>query len=225
MKVPPATVRPGERLEYGLMTVEYRSNGDLEVCDPYGCDSFHVASREPVNLQPVVAVNRPSRVADCIYIELERSLAVNGTLTLWVLAPFELATTVSNTVLGVYTPVKAKYTIVGDIVDGYLCRYYRSLATADEGSLEAGEGEALLEVDVKGHGVLKGVGFYAAQAKLYRSNKAILYSRLAVNVSSTHAEARFAGAPRVYRIRLVEVPGIRVRGPVMGLQQVFTIPV
>ena len=187
---------PGDRVEYGLATLDYRVDGVLEACDPYGCSRYRLHGGIVVEAYPAYPVHRPSRVADCVYVELEEELVVTpgSRLTLYTVAPFDVELRASTVVLSRLAPVKVKYTVVGDVVDGYLCRYYRGRAALSPSELSPGPGEALVAAVVRGSGVLRGIGFSLDMVRLF-VGETVSYTRLEVEVGQHTVTVRATGKP------------------------------
>ncbi len=191
-----AVMYPGNSLEYGLLRINYSGDGVLEACDPYGCSRFRITGRSPVKLYPAHPVNRPQRIASCIYIEFEEELVIEkaGRAKIYLVAPFDVELRVEEIAVAKLTPTIVKYTIVGDIVDGHLCRYYRSKAAQKLEELGPGPGEAIVEANIRGHGVLRGIGFSVEGATIY-VGKVVAYARLEVELGAKTVTVRSTGKP------------------------------
>ena len=202
----PRRLGPGGEERVGEAVVRLGEDGRLEACDPYGCVRARLPRGHWALLEPVPAVSRPAPLTGCIYVELEEPLVhPGGASTVWTLAPYEILVTASGAQVARLTPTRAKYTLVGDVVDGLLCRYSRGpLAFSPEEALEAREpGYAVLAVRITGSpAVVPGIAFPAAQLPIYTDEEARLYYPL--------VEAR------------VEEPGLTVKPtghpPLAGLE-------
>lgn len=193
----PAILRKGNSLVYGLFKAVFNDNGILELCDPYGCAKYKL-SVDTVSLHPTYPVNRPSQLANCVYIELEEQLVVDGERDFWVKAPFDIVVLSGGVELGVFTPTKVKYTLVGDVSKGDICRYYRSSAFEEFEACTPDFGEALVYVKVKGAGIVKATGFYARSVSIYVDEHGrVYYDKLYAKLAHSIVEFEPAGAPPI----------------------------
>jgi hypothetical protein len=191
-------LEPGARLRYGELHLDYDAEGLLRACDPYGCVQVLVPYRAPVDLVPTYPVHRPQRVADCVYVELEEELVVTGSrFDGWAVAPFDVEVRVGDTVVAQLSPTRVKYTLVGGLDDGYVCRYYRSPLVKPGGweGLVLQPGEALVEFSARGSGVLRGLGMLLPMVRLYVGSSTVAYARLEVEVGSRTVTVRATGRP------------------------------
>jgi len=197
LTVLPASLKKGDSLVYGLFKAAFNDNGILELCDPYGCAKYKL-SVDTVSLYPTYPVNRPLPLANCVYIELEEQLVVDGERDFWVKAPFDIVVFSGGVELGVFTPTKVKYTLVGDVSEGDICRYYRSLAFDELEACTLNPGEALVYVKVKGTGIIKATGFYARSVNIYVDEHGrVYYDRLHAKIAQSIVEFEPAGAPLI----------------------------
>lgn len=175
----PIMLKPGMRVEYGLASVSLDENGRLEACDPYNCTSIRIPLVTEVYLKPVPALARPGVLVDCLYIEFTEPIAYSGErLELWFLAPFEIAVEYKKRIIVRATPTKVKYTVVGDVSDGSLCRYHKSIVafTLSQVIDHAQPGLGLVRADITGTPTtIPGLGFYAVDTPLYSDARGIIY--------------------------------------------------
>ena len=215
-------LKPGSTIEYGLVRASYAENGELEVCDPYGCTRARVPGSARVGLQPVAPVYRPSRISNCIYLEFPELLVVHSGIHIWAVAPFDLAVVARGVVIGYAAPLRVKYTLIGDIVDGSICRYYRTRIAEEPAALKPGPGEAVMEIVFRGEEAsLSGVGFHIAGLQFYSDGSIIYYPRLEVVVSRQRAESKLSGRPNVEDLRPL---GARMHMPRIPIAQTFVTP-
>ena len=193
-----ATLGRGESLKYGLASIEHSSSGLLKYCDPYGCDKARLVEYDVVYVDPVPPIHRPQMLSSCIYLEFGEPIVVGEkTTSIWALAPYELAIHIDGAVLGYVSPFRVKYTLVGGIVDGTICRYHltRTVLRLDE--LEP-QGLAIVRIDVGGaKGVVPGVGFNVALARFYfdKKKKQVYYPVLVAKREPHHITARLSDSP------------------------------
>ncbi len=149
-----------------------------------------------MRLEPVPPINRPQRITGCIYVELEEPVIHPGGRTgLWILAPYEVAVTHDRIVVAYVTPLSVKYTLIGDIVGGSICRHHRSPSAEEFIKLSRRPGEAYVRVEINGPSArIPGIGFYAATLPIYSDEESRLYyplleaetSDVSLNVKVTH---------------------------------------
>ncbi|WP_194840487.1 DUF432 domain-containing protein [Hyperthermus butylicus] len=215
-------LKPGSTLEYGLVRANYTENGELEVCDPYGCTRARILGSTRVGLQPVAPVHRPSRISNCIYLEFPEPLVVHSGTHIWAVVPFDLAVMTRSVVIGYVAPLRVKYTLIGDIVDGNICRYYRTRIAKEPAVLKLEPGEAVMEIMFRGEEAsLSGVGFHIAGLQFYSDGSIIYYPRLEVVVSGQRAESKLSGRPNVEDLRPL---GARMHLPRIPITQTFVTP-
>ncbi len=192
-----AMLRRGESLRYGLASIEYSGSGLIEYCDPYGCGKSRLVDNDVVYVDPVPPIHRPQMLSGCIYLEFSEPIVIGErTISIWALAPYELVIHVDETVLGYVSPFRVKYTLVGSIVDGTVCRYHptRTVMRLDE--LEP-RGLAIIRIDIGGvKGVVPGVGFNVALARFYLDEKnQVYYPVLIAKREPHHITARLSDSP------------------------------
>ncbi len=175
----PSPLRPGMEVEYGYARIILDERGRLEACDPYGCVSIRIPLGDEVYIEPVPAIARPQQLTGCLYVEFTEPIAFSGgKSSLWFLAPFELAITHKDRIVTRVSPTKVKFTVVGDIVDGVVCRYYKSVAGFSRGDItdHVKPGLGFVKVDVEGEAAtIPGIGFYVAGLPLYVDNEDFIY--------------------------------------------------
>ena len=206
----PRKLGPGEREVIGDAVVEYGEDGLLRACDPHGCSVVRVPRRVLVDVEPVPGIARPRPLTSCIYVEFtDPFMHTGGRGELWFLAPYEVAVDIDDKIIARVTPVKAKFTLVGDIVEGTVCRYYRGPVFAGrEEALEARRpGLALVKAVLEGGPAkLPGVGFHAATLPLYTDDEArIYYPVVEVEVEKGFLEVKSSSAPPVKGLRVAQV--------------------
>ncbi len=174
----PADLAPGAEVEVGKARVAWSPEGLLEACDPHGCSRLKVPSGVAVRLIPTPAVQRLLRV-DYIYVEFENPVYVEEGDKVWFYAPIELNVSVSSLEAARLSPVDVKFTLVGDIVDGVICRYYKSPAGLNEAPGSPPEGSAVaVALVARGSGILRGMGVGASFSRLYMDGEGVLYYSL-----------------------------------------------
>jgi len=188
-------VNRGDVFEYGLFKCRFIDN-IVESCDPYGCSRTIVYS-DHVYIVPTYPIHRPRRISDCVYIEFDESLSIGGSGFFWIKSPFDLAVTVDDLVLGYYTPLKVKYTLIGDPLEGDICRYYKSRIYSSDDEVDLNPGEAIIGVNIEGRGVVKGLAFYVYAVNLYQAGGRIYYDTLDTIVDYNRVEVKPGDKPPV----------------------------
>jgi hypothetical protein len=173
-------------------------------------------------LDPVPPLNRPSRISNCLYIEFEEQLIVpGGRSSFWATAPYDLMVHVNGIVLGYLSPLRVKYTPIGDMVDGVVCRYHRSMVAGSHSELAAGGGLGLLMIRFRGSpGKVPGVGFYAAGVPLFTDGSLVYYPEVEAEVDQLRLSARATQRPPLEGLREARRARLRAGGL---LPQVFVI--
>jgi hypothetical protein len=194
----------GDRLVYGDVTVEYGVDGRVEACDSYGCHVFRVSGSERVTLNPVPPLHRPRPLSACLYLALSEPVVARDGVEVSLSAPFELEVRVGSIVVGYLSPTRAKYTLVGDVVDGVICRFYRS-KLASSGA-ELGEGEGLVNVRFRGlESLIPAVAFYAAGLSLDVRDGVVWYPPLEASISRKAVSVRVSGRHILAQAFVMEV--------------------
>ena len=117
----------GEKAEIAIGEARIRRDGEvLALEDPYSSETFVLRADEKVVLAPAPPLHVPQKVATHLLIELERPLIASEPAEFWVEAPYEIAVKVEGETIKYLSPVRVKHSLYGDIVDGVVCRYYRS---------------------------------------------------------------------------------------------------
>lgn len=194
----PKRLDPGEAEEIAEARITLTKDGVLEACDPHGCTRAKIPRGSPVYLEPVAPLQRPTRLAACIYVELDPPLShPGGEATYWLQAPYEVAVTHAGKPVAYVTPLPAKYTLVGDIVGGRICRHHRSQAAEAPRDLEHRPGLAYLAARIRGDpALIPGIGFYAVRTTIYTdSEEHLYYPVIEVTVSPAVAEAKTTNQP------------------------------
>ncbi len=175
---PPFRLEPGMEARVGEATIIYSSDGVVRACDLYGCFEAFTGGEASVEVRPLPGIHRLKKFSPFIYIELAKSLYARPGSHYWVWVPVDLEVSIGSSVLGVISPVQVKYTLVGDVLGGTVCRHYRSEAYT--GPRKPPAGLALLGVRVKSKSdaILPGIGFNALKSPLYRDSEGNLYYSL-----------------------------------------------
>ncbi len=196
----PKPLPPGEAEEIGEARVSLSRDGLLEACDRYGCSRARLPPGRGVHLEPVPALGRPEPLTSCIYVEFDAEvLHPGGSMTVWSLAPYEVAVTYENVVLARLTPLPSKLTLVGDLVEGRICRHHRSgvYESREEALASRAPGEAVLAVSLSGPPArVPGVAFYAAMLPIYTDEGGALYYPLVeMRIEEAQAMVRTTSQP------------------------------
>jgi hypothetical protein len=182
----------GDRFNCGEVRVEYDVDGRVNACDPYGCITFRVHDGSSITLNPVPPLYRPRVLASCLYLDLPEPIIVKDRLEVKLVAPFELEVRVGGIVVGYISPKRMKYILVGDVLDGIVCKYYASrlISSIDE----VKEGEAIVRVKFKGsESLVPAIAFYITGVDLEAKNGLVHYPPLEVNISKRALSVRVSG--------------------------------
>ncbi len=152
---------------------------------------------------PAPASHRLLRV-DFAYVEFEEPIHASPGDLIWFYAPLELEVLLSGIPALRLSTTRVKYTLVGDVVDGIICRYHKSPAYPGDPPPPV-EGLALAAAEVDGDpGILPGAGVGLASSTLYRGEDgSIYYSLQRLEIEGSTAALRSTRRPP--RRGLVEV--------------------
>ncbi|WP_058370213.1 DUF432 domain-containing protein [Pyrodictium occultum] len=219
---PRLTLEPGGELSLGRLEAKLGTNGLLEACDGYNCIRARLPRGAAARLEPVPPVHVPSQMTNCLYLEFEEQLVTPGEhAVFWATVPYELAIYANGVLLGYLSPLRVKYTLVGDVVEGTVCRYHRSRASTDPRELQAGMEEALAAIEFRGApGRVPGVGFHVADIPLYVKDGRVYYPLVRAEVGASRVSSRVDQRPPVEGARGVQRS--RQRGI---LPQVFVVTI
>ena len=217
----PWRLEPGSWIEVGEARIERSSNGDVKACDSYGCTEARVPPGSPVYAAPIPSIHRVLAATPYIYVEFEKSVYINEGEDYWALAPYEVEVYTSNIAIARLSPVKVKFTLVGDVVDGILARYYRSEVGYRQDELPDPTGTAVVRFIVYGGDiVLPGVGFNASQSKVYVDDDGLIYyPNLRVEVSEGVVTVKTTGEPPRRGLREIVRTVTHRKVPIALLQQ------
>jgi hypothetical protein len=201
----PAVLRVGGEALIGEARIERGPDGLVRGCDPHGCVEVVARPEVPVALAPIPAGRRLLEVS-CIFVEFERPVYAEPGDTIWFHAPLDIDLRVGRVSAARLAAVRVKYTLLGDVVDGLLCRYYRSPASLGGPPAEPGPGVALAAARVGGEaGVHQGAAL-AADSRLYVGGGLVYYEMHGVSVDSGLATSKRLGRPPLEGLRLVWKP-------------------
>ena len=173
----PLRLAPGTSVTIGDARAELSPDGSFKACDRYDCAEALVPTDVPVVMVPVPAIYRLLAVTPFIYIEFNRRAHVDADeRTYWTLAPIELEVNIDNLTLVRLSPLRVKFTLVGQVADGIIARYFKAPIARSPTDLPYIPGTALLCFKVSGtSALLPGIGFNASQAVLYADDEGRLY--------------------------------------------------
>ena len=181
----PWEIKPGEELVIGEARIRREEDGDVEACDAYGCATARVNPTRKVLAAPIPGIYRLLTATPYLYVEFEKRIHVEPGSTYWTLAPYDIEVYVGHLSLVRLSPVKVKFTLIGDVVDGTLARYYKSVAMFSRDDLPDPVGTAIVAFHVKGENVLlPGIGFNAGISKFFVDSNGMVYYPL-LNLESS----------------------------------------
>ncbi len=202
---PPFRLKNGMEARVGEAVVTYRDEV-VRACDNYGCAEAYAGDDAVVEVKPVPAVHRLKKFSPFIYIEFEKRLYIRSGEARWVLVPIDLEVYIGTSLLTVLSPARVKYTLLGDVLGGTVCRYARSqVYRIPPQGLRVGYAILGFRLKSKEDALLPGIGFNALKSSIYRDQRGQLYySLVAVEVEGDRLTARVQDKP-----------------PAPGLQQVY----
>lgn|GEM_PF-6211290 len=203
----PSLLETCAEIEYGLSKIVLDEQGRLEACDPYGCIRLRIPLSGKVHIVPVPAVSRPQQLTECLYVEFAEPIVFGGeTSDLWFLALFELAVIYEEKTIAKISPTKAKLTLVGDLADGVVCRYHKSVAgfTRDAIASYVEPGLGFVRAEVGGDAaIIPGIGFYVRGAPLYVDQESrVYYPIVEVFVSKGLAQNKTNTVPPIRELEI-----------------------
>ncbi|MEB3806952.1 MAG: DUF432 domain-containing protein [Desulfurococcales archaeon] len=222
----PWRIMAGEEIRLGDIEIKRSSDGDLEACDRYGCVSARVPPERPVHAVPIPAIYRVLSATPYIYVDFDKRILIEEGEDYWTLAPIEIEVYAGELALVRLAPSRVKHTLIGDVVEGTLARYYKASAVFDEEDLEYQEGTAIVRFIVRGSSVLlPGVGFNASGADFYVDDEGRLYyPQLEVAVQGNVAVTRRFEVPPKKGLRPVRFEPYRMRRVHIPVGFAYTLP-
>jgi len=195
----PWKIEPGERLALGKATITREQNGDLTACDMYGCASARVPPERDVYAVPIPGIYRVLPVTPFIYVDFTKRIFVEQGEDYWITAPYEIEVYIGDLALTRLSPVIVKHTLVGDIIEGILARYYKSDAVFDFEDLKYDGYTAIVRFFVRGASVLlPGIGFKAEGVELYVDKEGrVFYPLVEVSVENDFVTAKTTNRPPI----------------------------
>jgi len=217
----PWRLEPGSWIEIGYIRIERSSNGDLKACDSYGCSEARIPPERMVYAAPIPAVYRVLAATPYIYVEFEREVYIDDGEDYWILAPYEVEVYAGDIAVTRLSPVRVKFTLIGDVVEGILARYYKSMAAYVQEELPDPTGTAVVRFIVRGSSVLlPGIGFNALESKFYVDDSGLIYYPLIeVEAGEGSVTAKNTGRPPKDGVREIVSTGPVRRTPIRVLIQ------
>ncbi|BEP17884.1 hypothetical protein PYJP_12360 [Pyrofollis japonicus] len=221
-------LRRGDSRAIGECRLAYSVDGVFEFCDPFGCRRALLTEHDTVYADLVPPLYRPQPLTSCIYLEFSDPVIIGAkTTTLWATAPYELLIHVNDTAIAYVSPFKVKYTLVGDVIDGTVCRHHRSRAWLSlEEALRSAGIYALVRIDVSGvEGIIPGIGFNAALTELYIDDEGrLFYPILVARREPRHVAARLSSERPLAGVRRVWQASRKLRVPITSPAFITPIP-
>jgi len=205
----PAVLRERAKLEICDARLEYDPETRILVaCDRYGCSE--VETPEPLALLPAPPILRPFTLTQVVYVEFERRVFVEKGETVWVKVPIDIEIARRGRPIARLSTGKAKYRLVGSLVEGVIARNVRSSVWRSPPG-EAGECWALAAITIqKGADAVEGIPFNAGSSYIYRGEGDQLYlSKVLATITPQTIDTRTT--------KDSPLPGLkRIRGPPYG---------
>lgn len=222
----PWRIGPGEEIQLGEATIKRTEEGDLEACDRYGCVSARVPPERFVYVVPIPAIYRVLSATPYIYVDFMKRILIEEDEDYWTLAPIELEVYAGELALVRLSPIMVKHTLIGDVLEGVLSRYYKADAVFDEDQLEYKLGTAIVRFIVKGSSVLlPGVGFNASGVEFYVDEQGRLYyPLLEVNVEGGVVNVKRQDKPPKKGLKPVKLESYRSRRVPLPVSLAYATP-
>ena len=117
----PLVVRDSADIEICSARVQYDPGSQiLRACDPYGCSE--VITPAPLALLPAPPVLRPFTITQVVYVAFDKRVFVEKGDVLWVRIPIDIDIIRKGRPLARLASSKAKYRLVGSLVEGVIAR-------------------------------------------------------------------------------------------------------
>ena len=110
---------------FGFAKIIFKE-GLLSVSDLYSSNKFYLDVSADVVVEPILPINIPKKLTNHIYIRFNTPIFVSKPSVFWVKAPYELLVKIGDIELATLSPFRVKYILYGDVVEGYICRYFES---------------------------------------------------------------------------------------------------
>jgi hypothetical protein len=222
----PWKIMAGKEVTLGEAIIKRNKEGDLEACDRYGCVSARVPPEKTVYAVPIPAIHRILTSTPYIFVDFEKRILIEEGEDYWTLAPIEIEVYVGELALVRLSPIQVKHTLIGDVVEGTLTRYYKSDAVFDEEDLEYMNGTAIIRFIVKGSSVLlPGVGFNASGVEFFVDEEGRLYyPELDVTVQGSIAVTRRVDKPPKKGLKPVRFETYRAKRVPLPVSFTYTLP-
>ncbi len=189
--------------------MERQPDGALRACDPHGCVEVSAKPEVKVVVVPLPAGRRLLRVSH-VYVEFERPVYAEPGDTVWFYAPVELEVRVGRVPVATLATSRVKYTLIGDVIDGIICRHHGSPASLGGPPGEPPPGTALAAVRVTGEPGVHGGAGLVSDSRLYRDDSGNIYYEMhEVSVDSGLASVKARGEPPRPALKLVWRPATR----------------
>ena len=187
-------LEPGSSVELCEASISYDGR-TVRGCDRYGCSEVKV--RPPIVVMPAPPILRPFALTDVVFVEFEEKIFVEPNTTLWVSIPLDLEVVKTGRPVLRLSTTKAKYRLVGSLVEGVIARNHKSPIWYDHpDNLEPCMGLASIHI-TRGRDVLDGVPINVGQSALYRTSgwERIYYARVIINVTQSLIDSRIENKP------------------------------
>lgn len=194
-------VNVGQHVKIGRASVE-RTSGSLKVKDGYSNREYVVDDGSRVELVPVPPFYVPQKVCYHLMIELENPIVVRGSKEAWVEGPYEIAVRVDGKNTHYLTPVKVKYTLYGDPVEGVVCRYFKSrIYDKPRNSPELASANVVFRS--KSTGKVDRFVMHGAALTIFEKDDRYYYEVIYVNIGETITTVTLTDKPPVRKAREV----------------------
>lgn len=179
-----------------------RNKGSLRVKDDYSSKEYVVEDGSKVELVPVPPFYVPQKVCYHLMIELENPVVVRGSKEVWIEGPYEIAVKVDGKITHHLTPVKVKYALYGDPVEGVVCRYYKSgIYDKPKNNLELASANVVFKS--KSTGQVDKLIMHGAALTIFEKDDRYYYEIIHVNIGETITTVTLTDKPPVKRAKEV----------------------
>ena len=103
-----------------------RDSNELYVKDQYGERTFMIDPDSNVEVLPVHPIYRLGNLTSTLYLKITTPIVGIGGKSYWLSIPYDLLIMVDGKPIAILSPFRIKYTLFGNITEGFICRYHES---------------------------------------------------------------------------------------------------
>ncbi len=156
-----------------------RGGDRLIIRDRYKSMEYIVDKGTEIEVSPARPNHVPANLTKHMLIDLEAPIYSVEPMMMWVTAPYELDIRLDGESIAYLSPVKVKYYLYGDAVEGVLCRYHQTKLYMDE-PMEEGDMASLKVLITKVSKPIKQLLIPLEGIHVYEDSEKIYYNPILV---------------------------------------------